>query len=121
MEVKLIKCLTDAEKHKYENKLHNNSVITDTGCELYKVNSSDGYVRIGVKGKSLLAHRFAYFYEHQDSKSPPRFEISHLCHRKNCINFDHLSLEPSYTNKLRRHCVLKNKCVTHGKFRNCIL
>jgi hypothetical protein len=47
-------------------------------------------------------------------------DVSHLCHRKWCINPGHLSLEPRGINNQRRQCYNERKCFKHGVYEDCI-
>ena len=48
-------------------------------------------------------------------------DISHLCHRKTCVNPDHMDLEDRMTNIRRKQCVRNNDCVGHEGKRDCLL
>ena len=41
------------------------------------------------------------------------YEISHLCHNKRCVNYEHLSYEPKAVNAARNQCCHSRVCITH--------
>ena len=48
-------------------------------------------------------------------------QISHLCHRPDCVSYEHLSREPARVNDERRQCVLAGTCGGHGMYPDCLL
>jgi len=63
------------------------------------LNIKDGYPRIGVHYKKMLAHRVAYM--DFIGAIPDRAEIDHLCFNKSCVNPQHLEAV-SKSENLRR-------------------
>ena len=47
--------------------------------------------------------------------------VSHLCHRKTCIEEGHLQLETLEHNRERDNCLKVGRCVGHKDRPNCIL
>ena len=64
-------------------------IITDGGCaEWTEFVESNGYARIWVDGKNVLAHRWSY--EHHIGPIPEGLTIDHLCRTKACVNPFHM-------------------------------
>lgn len=62
---------------------------TPDGCWIWgHVARVNGYGRIKVAGRSMLAHRVAY--EVWVGEIPEGLEIDHLCRVRDCVNPDHL-------------------------------
>lgn len=73
-------------------------------------------------------HRLAYMIAHRLTpqsilKASPdtceKMEVSHLCHKRTCVNPDHLVLETHGTNAERRHCNAQGLC-TAGHEPHCL-
>jgi len=72
------------------------------------------------KGDKNKGHQrsYAYFYQRRlDGEAkvthlgwPAREQISHLCHRENCVNPLHLVVEPQWCNQRRNYCGLNGSC-----------
>lgn len=63
--------------------------------------AANGYGKLTIKKKHLLAHRVAY--EHFKGAIPEGLVIDHLCRNKCCVNPDHLEAVQSRENTLRAH------------------
>lgn len=50
---------------------------------------------------------------------PYKYEVSHLCHNKNCIKKEHLTLEPGRENLRRKMCISGGQCIGHGQYPQC--
>jgi hypothetical protein len=64
---------------------------------------SGGYGSVSVLGKTMLAHRAAYWME-TGQRPPARasgMEIDHLCRNRGCVNPDHLELVTRHENNMR--------------------
>lgn len=81
------------------------------------------------KGDKNKGHQrsFAFFHRRRADKQdkineygwPAKEQISHLCHRENCINPLHLVAEPQWCNLRRNYCGLEGKC-TCGMHPSCL-
>lgn len=71
-------------------------------------------------GHKISGHRrsFDFFYHRQDYNGPSQNQygwpcaqqISHLCHRENCVNPQHLVQEAQWCNLRRNYCGLNGDC-----------
>ena len=52
---------------------------------------------------------------------PDNYHVSHLCHNNNCINKDHLVLEPGWVNLSRKRCISGRQCIGHEPYLQCKL
>lgn len=77
-------------------------VVCENGCWEWVGSTSDGYGRIGLGGKKVLAHRF--MYEAANGIIPVGREIDHLCRNKACVNPDHMEPVTHRENLLRGTC-----------------
>ena len=68
-------------------------------CWLWAAQTSDGYGRFSVNGRSTRAHRFAWEMRH--GPIPDERQIDHLCRVRRCVNPDHMELVDNRTNVLR--------------------
>ena len=68
--------------------------------------------------KKLKVHRLNYFIK----KGPIGVgeHISHLCHIKNCVRLNHLSMEKAVVNCQRQRCREGRVCEGHGTKPDCI-
>lgn len=87
-------------------------VTTTSGCMLpYENFHSSSKSR--PKGHKISAYFFLgeppTFGEHQHGW-PTSCQISHLCHRKECINPTHLVYEPQWKNLKRNYCGEQGEC-----------
>lgn len=92
---------------------------------------SAGYGQLGVNGRSVRAHRFAY--EQVNGPIPHGLVIDHLCHTRLCVNPDHMEVVTrgenvrrgwSKNRALRTHCakgheLLDSWPISHG-WRTCL-
>jgi hypothetical protein len=76
-----------------------------------------GYGRIGMQGKSKLAHRISY--QHFVGEIPQGLELDHLCRNPSCINPSHLEAVTRKVNTDRGLCAETHKkrfaAMTHCK------
>lgn len=112
------------EQHFLQSKLFRYNVLNS--CHIwYGMCNSEGYaiIRPSFRGKRQVftVHRLVYFLANNCQFSNVSYEVSHLCHTKNCINISHLSLEPKEINLNRNRCKHAQVCFGHEGFKNCIL
>lgn len=96
-------------------------------CRLWlkKSRTDDGYcVRTftfrNVEYKKVRVHRLLYFiFTGDHALTNPAMHISHKCHQKTCLQFDHLSLEPASVNNSRQICKYDG-CGGHAPYDDCI-
>lgn len=89
-----------------------------------KSRSKDGYGIIFFlfrgRRKKLKVHRVQYFLTTGEMLDK-NMDVSHICHKKLCINFDHLSYEPHIINCKRNSCRDNGECEGHRGYKSCIL
>ena len=109
----------------YCNRVIRRHTLITENCYVWKGSKDrDGYgmIQFQFRGKrvKVRAHRLVYYIRSGfiDLKN---LHVSHLCHNKSCINFEHLSLEPHDTNNKRKTCILNGECIGHCGYRSCIL
>jgi hypothetical protein len=102
-----------------QNRLERHSVaIPFAGCFVW-TGAVDklGYGRIGMQGKSKLAHRISY--QHFVGEIPQGLELDHLCRNPSCINPNHLEAVTRKVNTDRGLCAETHKkryaAMTHCK------
>ena len=59
-----------------------------------------GYGRLQVNGRLATAHRYAY--EEAHGPIPDGMVIDHICHKRTCVNVDHLRLATRQQNSANR-------------------
>ncbi len=63
----------------------------DTACWIWAFpTSDDGYGRITIDGRAMLAHR--WYYEDYVAPVPGDRVLHHLCHQRACVNPEHLQV-----------------------------
>ena len=74
--------------------------MDERGCILWpRAIGKDGYGRVAINGRILLAHRVAY--EAARGPIPQGLQIDHLCRVRACVNPAHLEVVTSRVNSLR--------------------
>ena len=120
------KTFSDKEKVDFRYKtmkfIENESGTT---CKIWtgqKFRNGYGVFAIRFRGRDyrLLAHRVMYFISNDFLALPAGPHVSHLCHNKVCVNFEHLSLEAANVNNTRKTCLNKRKCTGHDFYASCI-
>lgn len=87
-------------------------LVTTTGCILPYENftsSSKGRPK-GHKLSALFFKGLAPRYPANPNGWPVTAQVSHLCHRKSCINPNHLVYEEQWKNLKRTYCGSKGSC-----------
>ena len=84
----------------------------------------DGYpmLRVTFRGKRIWLRvcRLIYFL-HFNFELNSRYQVSHLCHNKKCVNIEHLNYETPVTNNQRKTCNSNRVCCcNHYGEPNCI-
>lgn len=69
------------------------------GCDLYPIRQADGYARVWVAGRLLMAHRM--FYEAEYGRIDADLHIDHLCETRGCVRLDHLQAVSQTENNRR--------------------
>lgn len=114
---------SDEEQQYLKSKLFRFNIYN--GCQIwYGATNADGYgiIRPSFRGKhqNFTVHRLQYFLANNCKFSNITHHVSHLCHKKKCLNIDHLSLEPVDINIERNQCKPLGACQGHNGFKNCI-
>ena len=93
-----------------------------------KIRPSDGYCYLTYtyfgKVSSCTVAKAQWLFKKKKcpiQDIPAGYEISHLCHNKNCIQIEHLQLEPKSVNMSRKMCVSGRQCIGHGQYPPCLL
>lgn len=74
-----------------------------------------GYGKVGISGKTRLAHRTAYEMEH--GAIPEGMQVDHRCHNPSCVNPAHLRLvTQKQNNENRRGRQSNNTTGSHGAY-----
>ena len=104
--------------------------VCANGCHRWVGKYSGGYVskhfklinRETHKEKNikLALHIVVCFLKYRRIPVKGAIDCSHLCHDKNCLNPDHLVLEPRDTNNLRKNCKKAKRCSHHHESADCI-
>lgn len=122
--------ITEEEKQTLKNRIEKNCTLNEgTGClEWTKSKNSAGYpqCKLGKKFEDRFTPKpyspvhILFSLEFAVVLKRNFYEISHLCHNKNCINVYHVNYEPSSINQSRKMCSKKNMCFAHGPYPRCI-
>lgn len=98
----------------YENVMKFTSPSDNKGCLLYTGTLQSGY---GIVSKTfgghryrLYAHRAVVLFKSGYLDIPEDVEVSHLCHNKQCVRYDHLIIESHEINNNRQNCYSEGRC-----------
>ena len=134
---KLSRQYRDKKMHEYILGFETNKiVILRNGCHIYKSfrSSPNNYrkftlneIENDVVNCQVYGHQLVYFL-FTGEVSQNKYEISHLCHNKGCINFEHLHMEPHAINQQRIKCRNhhpnhrgpKTICIGHNEYPDCL-
>ena len=71
---------------------------------------------------SVNTHVLMYFLHTGQTAETARSEtVSHLCSESECVNPQHLTLEPQVVNLSRVRCCRTRRCSGHGDYKDCLL
>jgi hypothetical protein len=100
----------ESEIDKLKEFLKKRSFINENGCKIWDGGvdrDQYGVARVTINSKRIgfAAHRLM-FYVSLEGKTclDPTMHVSHICHKKLCINIHHLSYEPPIINNNRMVC-----------------
>jgi len=96
-----------------KSRLVSNNTKDINGCWVWSgyTKGKDGYGRISVLGKKILAHRASYEF-FNDTKIPDGLEVDHLCRNRKCVNPKHLELV-THSENAKRGMTGKVPCSSH--------
>jgi len=97
--------LYEQYKDNFRSQANGNEPEPFSSCHIWKGSSQNGYPSISQgHGKSKIKMHILSA-ERKYGRVPRSNEcVSHLCHRKSCIQPDHLIIEPITTNNARKGC-----------------
>lgn len=78
-----------------------------SGCIIWTGVTSGGYGQLGVNGRMVRAHRFAW--EQINGPIPAGMVIDHTCWERSCVNVDHLRLATPRENQQNRSGAQKSR------------
>ena len=115
----------------YETVIKYTTVSHDNDCVIFNGTLQGGY---GIVSKTfgghryrLYAHRAVFLHESGLLSIPDELEMSHLCHNKQCVRYDHLIIEPHVINNNRQHCKAEGTCTRNHfdsngqKLKDCLV
>lgn len=119
------------EREKHMSRIRAHCVLPEvsgTCLNWYgKVNRS-GYPRFNItlSGKrfsgNIYVARLVYFANNKEAcYLDPKFTVSHLCHNKMCVRYEHLTLESIGDNNKRKVCKNTGSCTGHRGGPNCLI
>ena len=113
-------------KTRYLQKIIENST-PDGECIIWdKSLNTSGYPQMrfcfpGSNSQRFLVHRIVFSFTHNVILDNQQWDVSHTCHRKDCVSGEHLVYEPKSVNAQRRSCVLLRRCFGHAPSSDCNL
>lgn len=116
--------LTDIEVQYCDRIIQRHTSVFENCCLWTGHKDKDGYGEISFqfRGKrvKVRVHRLVFYIQTNFTDMKTR-HVSHICHKRNCIKFEHLSLEPVNVNNKRKSCSLNGECIGHYGYKSCIL
>ena len=125
--ISLDRMRTQIEEYYTDNYI----IVSRNGCHNWRGHFTGNYVskkfkmidRYTHKEKNLKiqVHIVVCFLKYRRVPIKGQIDCSHLCHNNNCLNPEHLSLEPRVINHKRKQCKKQRTCTHHGDaFADCI-
>lgn len=116
--------LTENEKVTIRQRVRSGCELSAKGHLVVDGVEKDQYsrVRIYLRGKSYMVNRAkaCIFADNDFAPLPQDLQVSHLCHVKNCVLKEHLTMESASLNNSRKKCVESQVCLGHSEAPNCI-
>ena len=92
-------------------------IVGDPGCIIWTGSlNSDGYGRLRVNGRMVLAHRYAW--ERERGPIPDGAVLDHTCWERACCNVDHLRIATHQQNMQNRSGAWKGRSLPRGVYRH---
>ena len=116
--------LTENEKVTMRQRVRSGCQLSPKGHLVVDGVEKDQYsrVRIYFRGKSIMVNRAkaCMFVDNEYQPIPQDLQVSHLCHIKNCVLKEHLTMESAALNNSRKKCVEARVCLGHNEAPDCI-
>lgn len=118
--------ITELEQYKLNEKLKKYTYYSHSGCDIWQGRqdrSGYGELRFSFREKNvcLKIHRVVYALRNPGIVLSRNWHVSHLCHNRQCVTYQHLSYEPQAINNNRKVCNNNGECSGHYGYRNCLL
>lgn len=115
--------LSESEKAIIKERARSGCLLSQNGHLVVDGIEKNQYskVRVFLRGKSYLVNRsrLCYFVDNDFQQLSPEYQLSHLCHIKDCCRREHLAMEPASINNSRKQCERVKKCQRHDGFQDC--
>lgn len=116
--------LTVSEKATIKERARSGCSLSENGHLCVEGIEKNDYAKVrvylGGKSYSVNRSRLAFFVDIDFAPLPPRFQLSHLCHLKNCCHPEHITMEPANINNSRKRCADVRQCQGHEGFKECL-
>jgi len=83
------------------------------GTNVLWLNTETGMIRAHLVDFRTTAHSYVYWCHHGTFRTEENMDISHLCSNAQCVNIEHLHLEPHVYNLSRIGCRERNGPCSH--------
>jgi hypothetical protein len=98
------------------------------GCKVWTgAKNSSGYPQTKItdpeteEKRVMSVHRVVFALGSNQNIDNPVYQVSHLCHNRACIEYNHLNFETAATNTQRsRRCLPNRACEGHGNEPKCL-